>query len=107
MALTAFGVHQQQRDALHAWQQLPSPTYSGRHACTRTTSTPACLPAPLPLRAAQVIEPNPNLIQAWLLTTGTLLCAEQSFMDYAGWSAEELVGKAFSSLGADSSELDE
>lgn len=47
------------------------------------------------------------MIKAWLLTTGTMLCADQSFLDYAGWDPNELVGRAFSSLGVDSAELDE
>eukprot|EP00882_Tetradesmus_deserticola_P006573 GHRQ01006917.1.p1 GENE.GHRQ01006917.1~~GHRQ01006917.1.p1 ORF type:complete len:1485 (+),score=562.58 GHRQ01006917.1:723-5177(+) len=52
-------------------------------------------------------EVDSNTIRAWLLTSGTMLCADQSFLDYAGWSPRELVGRAFSSLGADSSELDD
>jgi hypothetical protein len=56
---------------------------------------------------AQPATPDPASIKAWLLPTGTTLCADLSFMDYAGWGPEELVGRAFSSLGTDSSELDE
>lgn len=52
-------------------------------------------------------EPDPDTIKAWLLTSGTMLCVDQSFLDYAGWQPDELVGRAFSSLGTDSSELDE
>lgn len=51
--------------------------------------------------------PEPGAIKAWLLPTGTVLCVDLSFMDYAGWGPQELVGRAFSSLGTDSSELDE
>lgn len=57
--------------------------------------------------ALQPMEVDPNTIRAWLLTSGTMLCADQSFLDYAGWEPDELVGKAFSSLGVDSGELDE
>lgn len=55
----------------------------------------------------QPVESDPGMIRAWMLTTGTMLCADQSFLDYAGWDPDELVGRAFSSLGVDSQELDE
>lgn len=55
----------------------------------------------------EAAEGDTDTIRAWLLISGTMLCADQSFLDYAGWSPGELVGRAFSSLGADSSELDE
>jgi hypothetical protein len=55
----------------------------------------------------EAADVDSDIIRAWLLTSGTMLCADQSFLDYAGWSPGELVGRAFSSLGADSSELDE
>ncbi|WIA28374.1 hypothetical protein OEZ86_010920 [Tetradesmus obliquus] len=55
----------------------------------------------------EAAEGDTDTIRAWLLISGTMLCADQSFLDYAGWSPGELVGRAFSSLGADSSELDD
>lgn len=54
----------------------------------------------------QPVEPD-GTIKAWLLPTGTVLCADSAFMDYAGWSPAELVGRAFSSLAVDNSVLDE
>lgn len=40
------------------------------------------------------------------MTSGTILCVDQSFVDYAGWSVAELLGRSFSGLGTDSDELD-
>jgi hypothetical protein len=54
----------------------------------------------------QVIAPDPSIIQAWLLPSGIMLCADQSFLDYVGWTTADLVGKPFSSLGEDRAALD-
>jgi hypothetical protein len=59
------------------------------------------------LSCLQLAASDPGNIKAWLLPTGTILCVDLSFMDYAGWGPQELIGRAFSSLGTDSSELDE
>jgi len=55
----------------------------------------------------QNAQTEPGTIKAWLLPSGTILCVDVSFIDYAGWGPQELVGRAFSSLATDSSELDE
>eukprot|EP00879_Flechtneria_rotunda_P020397 GHRR01021459.1.p1 GENE.GHRR01021459.1~~GHRR01021459.1.p1 ORF type:complete len:889 (+),score=208.65 GHRR01021459.1:224-2890(+) len=56
----------------------------------------------------KAVESDPNIVKGWLLTNGTTLCVDQSFVDLAGYTPSELVGKPFSSLvtAADSSLLD-
>jgi hypothetical protein len=53
------------------------------------------------------MAPDPTCIKAWLLPSGTMLCADLSFMDYAGWAPDDIVERAFSSLGTNSSEIEE
>lgn len=66
----------------------------------------SCLVLPA-LECLQPTVSDPGSIKAWLLPTGTILCVDLSFMDYAGWGPSELIGRAFSSLGTDNSVLDE
>lgn len=40
------------------------------------------------------------------MPTGAVLSVDQSFMDYAGWSVQELVGKPFSGLSADPGDVE-
>lgn len=47
------------------------------------------------------------MVKAWLMSTGTILCVDQSFSDYAGWGPHELVGRSFSTLGCKPSELEQ
>ncbi len=54
----------------------------------------------------QHVEPDPQEVKAWLMTSGTVLCVDQSFMDYAGWGPADLVGNAFNSLGTDQAQFD-
>jgi|LauGreSBDMM110SN_4_FD.fasta_scaffold78025_2 hypothetical protein len=35
------------------------------------------------------------------MTTGTILCVDQNFIDYAGWESKDLLGRSFSTLAAD------
>lgn len=56
--------------------------------------------------ASQHIEPDPQEVKAWLMTSGTVLCVDQSFMDYAGWGPADLVGSAFNNLGTDQAQFD-
>jgi hypothetical protein len=30
-------------------------------------------------------EQDANVVRAWMMTNGAILCVDQSFMDYAGW----------------------
>ncbi len=45
-------------------------------------------------------------VHAWLSNTGIILCAEQRVTDVIGITAQELVGRPLSSLGADMQALD-
>jgi hypothetical protein len=38
------------------------------------------------------VQPDPHEVKAWLMTSGTVLCVDQSFLDYAGWWAAALGG---------------
>jgi hypothetical protein len=56
--------------------------------------------------AVQPAPSAPEDIKAWLMPNGSVLSVDQSFMDYAGWSVQELVGKPFSALAADPGEIE-
>ncbi len=56
-----------------------------------------------------VLQPcpmDPNNIRLWVSVSGSILCADQMFIDLAGWSPNELTGKPFNCLGVDPSEFD-
>lgn len=61
---------------------------------------------PSPPSKFQPATSAPDEIKAFLLPAGSVLCVDQSFMDYAGWGPQELVGKPFSSLSVDPGELE-
>lgn len=43
----------------------------------------------------------------WLLPSGTILCIDQHFTDYAGWGPAELHAKPFSTLFHDTAGIEE
>lgn len=47
------------------------------------------------------VEADKSVIRAWLLPSGTILCVDQNFIDYAGYATKDLLGKAFSTLASD------
>ena len=49
----------------------------------------------------QAVENDKGLIRAWLMTSGTILCVDQNFIDYAGWESKDLLGQPFSTLVED------
>lgn len=46
-------------------------------------------------------------VKVWLLPSGTVLCLDQHFTDYAGWGPAETQGKPFSMLFHDPTEINE
>ncbi|KAG2487286.1 hypothetical protein HYH03_014127 [Edaphochlamys debaryana] len=51
------------------------------------------------------VEPDPFQVKAWLMPNGVTLCVDQSFTDYAGWAPNDLIGKPFTSIAAEPSQL--
>lgn len=49
----------------------------------------------------KAVESDKTIIRAWLLTSGTVLCVDQNFIDYAGWASKDLLGHAFAALATD------
>lgn len=49
----------------------------------------------------KAIESDKTIIRAWLLPSGTVLCVDQNFIDYAGWASKDLLGHAFAALATD------
>ena len=47
------------------------------------------------------VEGDKTIIRAWLLSSGTILCVDQNFIDYAGWASKDLLGRAFAALATD------
>ncbi len=54
----------------------------------------------------ETVVEDKQLVKVWCTTNGTILCADQRFSDWFGVPPAEIVGRSFSSLGADIEGLD-
>jgi PAS domain-containing protein len=67
---------------------------------------PGRQPSPTPPPGRQNAVPHPEHVKGWLMPNGSVLSVDQAFMDYTGWTVQELVGKPFSSLAVDPGEIE-
>ena len=50
--------------------------------------------------------PSSEDVKAWLLPSGAVLCVDQAFVDYLGYTPQDMVGKALGTIAADPGELE-
>ncbi len=82
----------------------PISIYTDHRPLTHSSTLSALAPLLLPPR-----QPTPashDEVKAWLLPNGATLCIDQGFIDYTGWSAQDMVGKSISVVAADPGELE-
>jgi hypothetical protein len=63
-------------------------------------------PPAFPTGPAQPAAMSADDVKAWMLPNGGILSVDQGFVDYTGWTIQDLVGKTLSMIAADPGEVE-